>query len=76
MFFFEKKANHCLSIAPQTPMQTRNMEWANGMSGCGAPLFVGIQLFELSASNVNCTRHIAIYGSRAQLCVISNPPAS
>ena len=29
-------------------------------------------VFEVSASSVNCTRHIAINGSRAQLCVISS----
>ena len=70
--FPSRKANNCLSIAPQTPMQTRNMEWPIAMCVYGAPLFVGIQFFEVSASSADCARHIAIYGSRALLSVISS----
>ena len=45
------------------------MEWPIAMWGYGAPLFVGIQFFDVSASSADCTRHIAICGSRSQLSV-------
>ena len=70
--FPSEKAKKCLSIAPETPMQTGNMEWHIAMCGYGAPLFVGIQFFELSASSADCARHIAIYGYKAQLSIISS----
>ena len=70
--FPSKNVKKRLSIAAETPMQTGNMEWPIAVCGYGAPLFVGIQFFEVSASSADCARHIAIYGSRAQLSVISN----
>ena len=70
--FPSAKVKKCLSIAPETSMQTGNMEWPIAMCGYGAPLFVGIQFFEVSASSADCARHSAIYGSRAQLSVISS----
>ena len=69
--FPSREVNNCLSIAPETPMQTRNMEWPIAMCGYGAPLFVGIQFFEVTASSADCAKHIAIYGSRALLSVVS-----
>ena len=68
IIFPSEKVKKFLSIAPETPMQTRNMEWPIAMCGYGAPLFVGIQFFEVSASSADC----AIYGSRALLSVISS----
>ena len=43
-FLFQlKKVNNCLSIAPKTLMQTRNMEWPIAMSGSSSSILVGLR---------------------------------
>ena len=60
--FIHCSRDRCRRGTLSGPMQCTDMEL----------LSLLIQFFELYASSVNCTRHIALKGSRAQLCVISS----
>ena len=52
-FLFQTKESKCFFFAPETHLQTRNLEYPNAMRRSGSPLFVVISFFVVSVTNNN-----------------------